>query len=311
MALRQLILDPSALVSAYVSGRSALSLSEESECSLNTVLRRLREQGVEIRQVGRQEPLRAPLTDPSRFVEILDGLLLGDGSINVAGSLRLGQTRKHGSWVQEVATLLSGVGVSSKIIPVRPRKKPSVIDGRLIKSSGSWVLYTPQYQETKEQRDRWYPRGEKRVPQDVRFTDLSVALWFCGDGSYGDNGTLSFCTQGFSRGDVQFLASAFESFGVQASVKDTSDGPVVAIYRRNDALCLAKRIKQHVSDVFQYKLRYVKAAIPRGRTQRKLTSGQVADIRARYTPGSGAALGREFGVSKTTINNIVRGLVYK
>lgn len=39
----------------------------------------------------------------------------------------------------------------------------------------------------------------------------------------------------------------------------------------------------------------------------KLTQAQVDEIRARHRPQSGAALGREFGVSKTTISRIVRG----
>lgn len=39
----------------------------------------------------------------------------------------------------------------------------------------------------------------------------------------------------------------------------------------------------------------------------KLTQAQVNEIRRRFKPRGGAALAREFGVSKTTVSRIVRG----
>lgn len=47
----------------------------------------------------------------------------------------------------------------------------------------------------------------------------------------------------------------------------------------------------------------------RGSTQWKarLTEREVAQIKKRYVKGNGAALGREYGVDRATINHIVRG----
>ena len=43
----------------------------------------------------------------------------------------------------------------------------------------------------------------------------------------------------------------------------------------------------------------------------RLTNAQAADIRARYKPGMGPALSREFGVSKQTITRIVAGTTWQ
>jgi HNH endonuclease len=41
------------------------------------------------------------------------------------------------------------------------------------------------------------------------------------------------------------------------------------------------------------------------------TGSQVSYIRARYSPGRGAELAREFGVSRSTIHGVVTGKTYK
>ena len=43
----------------------------------------------------------------------------------------------------------------------------------------------------------------------------------------------------------------------------------------------------------------------------RLTEEQVAEIKRRYVRGQGAALAREFGVDKTIVSNIMRGLMWK
>jgi hypothetical protein len=45
--------------------------------------------------------------------------------------------------------------------------------------------------------------------------------------------------------------------------------------------------------------------------QSKLTPDAVADIRARYRPGLGAALAREYGVSKTAVQYVLSGETWR
>ncbi len=43
----------------------------------------------------------------------------------------------------------------------------------------------------------------------------------------------------------------------------------------------------------------------------KLTAEQVTSIRERYRPGNGLTLGREFGVHKSTIARVAKGVTWK
>lgn len=306
-------LDLPTLVRAYQAGSSALRLAAVLGVSLNTVLRRLREKGVVIRQTERQPYKRLGLTPVSEGIlrEVVDGLLLGDGSILKDGSLRLGQCSRRSVWLEDVQRLLSQVPVPSKIVSVRPRRNPGVIQGREIFGGAHKLLYTPQFFELRGHRSRWYAE-RKRVPLDLVLTPLVVALWFCGDGSYHANGTLLFCTNSFLLEDVERLVGLLSyGVGISSTIQHTADGPTVMVNRRDDAVRLKEFMGPHLPEVFQYKVAHVRPAIPRGRTLRMLHPDQVLEIRRSYTGRNGTDLGRKYGVSKVTINRIVRRLIYR
>jgi hypothetical protein len=308
--------DTEAVVRAYSEGVSALQLSVKHGVSLNTVLRRLRDAGVEIRKTGRQPPLVLQLAPEKalRLREIVDGLQLGDGSMDSEGPLRLTQCVKHEPWVRTVQALFDGVGVPCKVIPVK-HSRSSKIKGRELKPFTGFQLYTPAYQEFKNERLRWYPRGKKRVPDDVCLTPLSVALWFCGDGNGPRTGTLSFCTQGFNAHDVDLLGRRLSRLvGIRAVRGNSPDGYVLKVLRRDDAVRLRDFMQEHIPEVFRYKLQHVRGATRKGEHQRKLTEAQVREIRASYAPtGSTSArqLAEQFNVSWVTIYNIVNRKIYQ
>lgn len=81
----------------------------------------------------------------------------------------------------------------------------------------------------KNHYERFYPPDSiKRVPRDLVLTPLSIAVWFCDDGSSTvDNNTMTvkFSTDGFLKEDTEFLASLLEArynkkFNVYKKVKD-------------------------------------------------------------------------------------------
>lgn len=299
----------------YLRGMSALQLAEREGCSVNTLLRRLREAGVALRPAGARHTVKelglTAQTIP-RFLEIVDGLLLGDGHINEGGALQLGQKATRVEWLQLVASLCTDVGMETGITPAWTRK-PSKIKGRKIQSSPAKTFYAHTYRETKNQRQRWYPEGSKEVPHDVVVTPLSVALWYCGDGTGAKNGTMTFCTHDFTEEEVCALADELSSqFKVGATTGRTQDGPVVAVYRRDDALKIKQAIAPYVPSCFAYKLQHIRAATPRGRALRRLTPLQVRRIREAHADGVTAAeLGRQYGVSNVSIINAVTRRTYR
>jgi len=306
-------------VSAYVAGQSALSISKEFGLSWQTVIRRVSEIGIPIRRTGRVPPneLALPPETAARFRELVDGLLLGDGSIDRHGVLRLGQSVRHEEWVLGVKEDLEALGVPARVGYGGPTI--SKLDGRVIKSRGSVYVYTPTFKETKEQRVRWYDGDVKRVPADVVLTPTSVALWFCGDGTNFGDGLLSFCTDSFFEVDIDRLIMCLRrDFGVRATKSRaglSSAGVLqhhINLCRRDDCVLIKEAVSSLIPSVFSYKLRGIRPAIPKGRALRRLTERQVLMIRSRHSSGESAThLGREYGVSNVTIANIVRRKIYR
>lgn len=300
----------------YLRGESALSLAKETGFSLHLILNRLHEHGVPIRRKGRKptQTLNLSQDDHAKFLEIVDGLMLGDGSILKDGILRLEQTLKRGAWVRHVAGLLLGIRVSCRTSDRDPSEGISQIKGRLIPRNGSTILWSLTYQELKDQRLRWYPEGKKIIPRDVVLTPLSVALWFCGDGT-GDRstGTLSFCTNGFTRPDVEFLGARLgDVIGIHTTTTPSETQPILRVCRRNDAIKLRDFMLCHVVPLFHYKFQNLHSANPRNFDKRTLTTEQVIEIRDMFRKGHTAmALGRQFGTSNVTIGRIVTGHIYK
>lgn len=308
--------DDFVLADRYLRGESALSLAKEAGLSLNLVLRRLREHGVVIRQKGR-EPIRTLGLNPNdyaMFLEIVDGLMLGDGSILKDGILRLEQTIRRGEWVHHVAGLLRSIGVSCKVADRGPTDSHSRIKGRVIPHNGSTIMWSLTYQDMKDQRARWYPEGKKIVPRDVVLTPVSVALWFCGDGtSDKSTGTLSFCTNGFTRPDVEFLGDRLgKTVGIHTTTTHSETQPILRVCRRNDAVRIRDFMGNHVIPLFHYKFQGLHPANPKNFDKRTLTPDQVLEIRKMSQEGHTAmSLGRRFGTSNVTIGRIVSGCIYK
>jgi Mor family transcriptional regulator len=316
MAHRRLLRNTKTLIAAYQRGTSALELAQRYCCSWNTVLRRLREASVRIRPAGERhtvKELRLSALQAIRFKEIVDGLLLGDGCINNAGVLQVAQAVRRVGWLRSIMRLCADLAIACGMTPARAPKRVAYIEGRPVRGGASRTFYAHTYKETKEQRLRWYPRGTKRIPHDLAITPLSVALWYCGDGTGTLTGTMEFCTQGFLYADVCELARKLSTaFNVHAYVGQKDDGPVVRIDRRDDAFKIKRLIDPFVPRCCRYKLKHIRPAIPRGRALRRLTPAQVRRIRKANARGvTAAALGRRYGVSTVSICNIVNRKIYQ
>ncbi len=296
-------------VQAYANGTSASRIAEQRGISLNTTLRHLRSAQQSIRPAGVRPAVDLDLTP--RFHEITDGLMLGDGSINKAGSVRLTQCIAHRQWVFEVKSMLRMSGLDCGITPLPPKSTKSKTFGRTVHSNGGLMLYSQICRQTKQERSRWYPHGKKLVPRDVVMSRLSVALWFCGDGAFGTNGTLRFCTQGFSSTDVNFLISLMRDIiDIHAYLAKSVDGPIIKIDRRDDAVRLTEFMQPYVSPCFEYKLRHVRPRAPD--YFRKLTAEQAVYARKEFANGTTKAeLARTLGVTKQSMGRLLAGTTYR
>lgn len=235
--------------------------------------------------------------------EVLDGLLLGDGYLDKKGSLRLEQGWRHEGWIRWLEIELPKHGCETTVIPVLPRTK--LCEGREIRGQGGLVLYTPVYKNFKPQRIRWYPEGVKIVPSDLKLTPLVMAQWLCGDGTYSRDGSLTFCTDGFAKRDVDYLSELlYQKFSIYSRVRLTyRRQPHLYIQDKKSALKLADLVKPWVPKCFQYKLQYTRLPKKSGVTPK--LNPQVTKIILEIGV-SKAALARKFGVSVSTIYNTLK-----
>lgn len=308
-------LNTEAVVVAYVAGESASVLARRYGVSVWAVLKRVRDAGVQVRSVKEQcaKHRGVPTTDAHTFQEVVEGLLLGDAYIDRKGLLHLEQSDVRFDWILQVQALFAAVGATSKIIPIPPRVRH--LEGRVLRSGPAHVLYTPAYVELQAERGRWYPQGTKIVPRDLRLTPVSLTHWFCGDGTTSPRGSLAFCTNGFTQGDVGFLVSRLElDLGVTAHLSATSrPGQFqIQVDQRDQAVKVRDIVDAHITACCRYKLRHVHPTVPiQQHHQRRLTDDQVHEIRARWAKGeTQVRLAAQFGVSTTAIRHIVHRKVY-
>jgi hypothetical protein len=117
-----------------------------------------------------------------KTVEWIDGFLLGDGSISFNKATHKSARFSFGSpekdWVNYAMSGLNKynpIDATSDGWKFRPEKP----------CRPTFVSRTKMHPDISMQAKRWYPRGKKIVPQDVRITPISILLWYLGDGSVG------------------------------------------------------------------------------------------------------------------------------
>jgi hypothetical protein len=236
------------LVSLYESGWSESRLAREFGLARSTVHRRLLDGCDVVRSSTESRDLLNHKTfDASEpFIELVDGLLLGDASIeqwaNSEGRMEITQRRACVDWLYDIQSRLATFGVESRV------------DDRGLRG---FQLRTKKYVPFTELRQRWYPKGKKIIPRDVRLTPLSIAQWYWGDGSTSNNGyTMSFCTDGFTWRDVRWVSRRLRVlYGWASSVVKHQTYPKLSIYRVNHRLALVDLIGPYCPSSFTYKLK--------------------------------------------------------
>jgi len=298
------------LVSQYRQGVSASALARANEVSAWSIITRLRAAGVEVRSPKEQNARHLGVSTASfSFREVVDGLMLGDGQIDKKAVLHLEQCYDRLGWVEQVQSHLFKTGCASRLLPIPSRVRR--IEGRKVVSKPATHLYTPSYEELHVGRARWYPKGGKRIPQDLTLTAISLLHWFCGDGSHDGKGHLVFYTNGFVEQDVEFLVTVLgRDLGVLATKTRSSrvGQYVVQVHRHDEAMKIKALLLPLIDKSCEYKLCFVR---PKKR-QGKFSDAEVSNIRRLRAEGKTLPdLAETFQVSTTAVSNIVNRKAYR
>ena len=147
--------------------------------------------------------------------ETMNGLMLSDGTLEMSPSglaARYGHVSKYTMTLEKVASTLPSLRFGKiyryrHLCPHKPCGKRHVIF--MFKSHAlSWLG---------EERRRWYPNGEKRVPRDLVLTPEVCYWWFVGDGSICVRRyDLKLSTEGFTDECRSRLATALLRVGIKS-----------------------------------------------------------------------------------------------
>ena len=146
-----------------------------------------------------------PLTDRQR--EIVVGSLLGDGYIsmnNISGMFCKTQCAASKEYVEWHFKELGPYSLS-----MRPRTRAAHDITTRIRKPGtrkSIEFKTCSHPKFVEYRSQWYPNGIKVIPEDIELTPLSLAVWYCDDGSnHKNHKAVILHTQCFTDCDINRL----------------------------------------------------------------------------------------------------------
>lgn len=300
------------LVSLYKNGLSTLVIGKRFGVSYATVGRRLKAAGVPLRPAQRTLPgvLNLSKKKHEAFVELIDGLLLGDGSLTPNGYLMVGQTDRRVGWLHQIVKELRRFGCAADVRS-HDVEKDIWIRGKKYRAKSSSILSTPVYEELKVQRARWYTSGPaKRVPHDVRVSPKSIAHWFAGDGSSDRYGHLLFCTNSFTAAEVEHLARKLPVEAHRLPIPARPGQSIIHITKRNEAVKLANAIRRYLPNCCMYKLRFVRSAKA---IRSPMQASTVRSLRRLYATGkwSQQALGDRFGVGQTEVSDVVLWRTFK
>ena len=135
-----------------------------------------------------------------QMLEAVDGFLLGDGGIKPTKTCAAFSCSVQ---YEEFCNYLM-----SFFECYQPTVKPYTVKDKRIKSGETkgFLGRTKYHPDIWKQYQRWYPSGQKRVPQDVRLTPLSMLLWYLGDGSLrirsNQIGEVTICTDSFQPDNI-------------------------------------------------------------------------------------------------------------
>lgn len=243
----------------YKNGASLTAIAAQFDVSPGTVANHLRRLSIPLRRRGavqyQKNTIKLTVRQKRSLRELVDGLLLGDGSAAPSrglGCLRLTQNEIRVGWVQQIRARLTALGITSRV------GRTASYDARTKKTYLGVYVESLRYACIEDCTARWYFRTRKCVPADVTLTPQVVADWISGDGSSAHGG-LSFHTQCFSLREIRLLCVKLKAaFGIDCwpTVHSRAKSDGRAMYRIYVSRSSATKLKRICLPLMPHCTRY-------------------------------------------------------
>ena len=164
-------------------------------------------------------------------LELLNGLLLGDGSLkNKKWAVLYSHTSKYNSFLKYISNELANHGIE-QAGKINSYRRQGHFQGKFANRFYTSFHYNSKYYvELKLLYSKWYipnsenkrPKFIKIIPLDLELTPLVCQQWYLGDGSlHKTQKYIVFCTQGFSSEGVDYLVNLLKKQGINSTMHKT------------------------------------------------------------------------------------------
>lgn len=162
-----------------------------------------------------------------QILEWIDGELLGDGCLQLI-SPHLGKfayTSRYLEYCEYISDTLDSFGIyqAGKIAKNRNTS-------HFNKNTLNRYYYRYQslgYPELLDLYRKWYPKGIKIIPEDMKLTPLVCRQWYLGDGSldFGNSrhAHIKLATYNFHQNDIERLVEQFKNLGFETKRYSSSN----------------------------------------------------------------------------------------
>ncbi len=216
-----------------------------------------------------------------KFIDFLDGLMLGDGSIaytlvkNKYKIYRYIQGCIYLDWLDYIKDCFFINGINTNINDVSNHgyisnnKKYNITTSNFSGKNDFFFnqhkrWYIKDYNIDEYPTRRWhldkkteeYFAWHKTVPKDICLTPQCVANWFMGDGSF--NGTqIQLSTDSFTVDEVNYLSSILHSNKISNCYvgKSSLNKPIIFIGKKDETQHFLDYVKPHIFSCYSYKLK--------------------------------------------------------
>jgi len=157
-------------------------------------------------------PHDPPILLSKKALDIIEGELLGDGSIEQSGCFAHSTANWFYSDFLRQSLYNCGVPLKNEeFLPARNKGKPQ----KRVRSSSNITFG--------ELRKLWYPQSIKVIPANIFLNRTRCLHWYLGDG-YIEQNTVKFSTCGFTKGEVEKLARLLTELGFRSARNNHSGG---------------------------------------------------------------------------------------
>lgn len=191
--------------------------------------------------------------------EIVEGCLLGDGSLRKRANMRNAYfiTSKTGlGHLDRLEQIKQALGYDNTTVKPFPNR-----GGYKSKNKETLWLWTRTNTELTDMYCLWYPSGKKVMPSALELSPRSLASFFMDDGSSSWLGTgvmVSFYPQGFTLREIERLGRLIRGFGFNcySNYGTPSAMPRLVIRDKASVRMFMDTVQPYVTPSFAYKLKY-------------------------------------------------------